>query len=577
MTCARADLGRAGRPAGPTPWCVPGRVRLRDRQDATVTLKLDAGGARAGERRVRRDRADRDRHLRVGIAVDHVNLDYVAGAAPSAVTTGRSGRTLLFVEGQGALWTPAYSGVTLCTAACDILVLCHRAKPDPANDNRGADPAARRAGAHVRNGVLRPARVAAIALNAPTSTPTPRRRPSPHRRGDRHRHGRPGQERLRAPSRRRPRRVLMDVRVARTATLVVDRMRVEAGQAVVVQGPARRTWSWPPPRELRRVAFPTLQLTSPRAERAALEAAEPAALAAEDRLTRTVYASADALFRIDGGDALDGLDAARAAAPDRRSRARARRADQRGPRPARRAGRWRCIRIRRRRPGRTRGARVRDLVYAAARCDAERPSARGRASPSAEPPRRAARRGGRELRFEAPGTDLRLRIDGQQWQLVDGAAEPAGRRGLHRPHEEAPRRARRHVPTGAQRGPRRRRGHPPRVPRGGGRRGVPRQARAGGAGHHARAQHRGAPARRGRDPHELPRSAVLRPPAARGGGSAVSSLALGGSYPRPAVATPRTCTGIIYDLRQGGEITLDGETVQRDVASSAFDAGLVEA
>ena len=106
-----------------------------------------------------------------GIAVDHVISDYVAGAGERLVHQGAERGDLLFVEGQGALFHPAYSGVTLGLlhgSAPDILVLVH--KPNAAHNRNYPDLPIPSLGELIAayQGVaapVRPAFVAAIALN----------------------------------------------------------------------------------------------------------------------------------------------------------------------------------------------------------------------------------------------------------------------------------------------------------------------------------------------------------------------------------------------------------------------------
>jgi uncharacterized NAD-dependent epimerase/dehydratase family protein len=106
-----------------------------------------------------------------GIAVDHVISDYIAGAAARLVAEGASRAPLLFVEGQGALGHPAYSGVTLgLLHGClpDALVLCHRAGSTSIDDypETPIRPLPELIAAYeAAVGWVRPAPVAAIALN----------------------------------------------------------------------------------------------------------------------------------------------------------------------------------------------------------------------------------------------------------------------------------------------------------------------------------------------------------------------------------------------------------------------------
>jgi len=107
-----------------------------------------------------------------GLSVDAVVSDFVAGAAERLVVEGvERGGELLFVEGQGSLIHPAYSGVTLGLmhgAAPHAYVLCHLAGQRAVDgDERFPMPSlASLVELHERISLLaRPARVAALALN----------------------------------------------------------------------------------------------------------------------------------------------------------------------------------------------------------------------------------------------------------------------------------------------------------------------------------------------------------------------------------------------------------------------------
>jgi uncharacterized NAD-dependent epimerase/dehydratase family protein len=107
-----------------------------------------------------------------GISVDAVVADFIAGAAERLVVEGVArGGELLWVEGQGSLLHPAYSGVTLGLvhgSAPHVFVLCHQAAQTVVDEDERfpIPPLARLVELHERIALLaRPARVAAIALN----------------------------------------------------------------------------------------------------------------------------------------------------------------------------------------------------------------------------------------------------------------------------------------------------------------------------------------------------------------------------------------------------------------------------
>jgi uncharacterized NAD-dependent epimerase/dehydratase family protein len=106
--------------------------------------------------------------------VDAVVADFLAGAAEKLVVEGAKRGELLFVEGQGSIVHPHYSGVTLGLyhgSAPHLLVLCHLAGATEIDGCPG-HPIPRLAELvelHERLALpARPARVAAIALNTHT-------------------------------------------------------------------------------------------------------------------------------------------------------------------------------------------------------------------------------------------------------------------------------------------------------------------------------------------------------------------------------------------------------------------------
>jgi uncharacterized NAD-dependent epimerase/dehydratase family protein len=109
-----------------------------------------------------------------GIAVDAVVADFIAGAAERLVVQGHErGGELLWVEGQGSLINPVYSGVTLGLfhgSTPHLLVLCHESGRDEIEGCGGGPhpipPLRDLVELHERMSLpVRQAKVAAIALN----------------------------------------------------------------------------------------------------------------------------------------------------------------------------------------------------------------------------------------------------------------------------------------------------------------------------------------------------------------------------------------------------------------------------
>jgi uncharacterized NAD-dependent epimerase/dehydratase family protein len=107
-----------------------------------------------------------------GLSIDAVVADFIAGAAERLVVEGSNrGGELLFVEGQGAISHPAYSGVTMGLvhgSAPHVFVLCHLAGSTEVEGYPGHPllPLAELVQLHERVSLpRRPAVVACIALN----------------------------------------------------------------------------------------------------------------------------------------------------------------------------------------------------------------------------------------------------------------------------------------------------------------------------------------------------------------------------------------------------------------------------
>jgi uncharacterized NAD-dependent epimerase/dehydratase family protein len=141
----------------------------------TVSLELDLEARRRGIRSVFVPTGQTGMLIAGwGIAVDAVVADFIAGAAERLVVQGHErGGELLWVEGQGSLIHPVYSGVTLGLyhgSTPHLLVLCHEAgRTTIETGNEGTHPIpplCELVELHERIALpARPARVVAVALN----------------------------------------------------------------------------------------------------------------------------------------------------------------------------------------------------------------------------------------------------------------------------------------------------------------------------------------------------------------------------------------------------------------------------
>jgi uncharacterized NAD-dependent epimerase/dehydratase family protein len=112
-----------------------------------------------------------------GISVDAVVSDFLAGAAERLVVEGGRRGDLLWVEGQGAILHPIYSGVTVGLihgSAPHLYVLCHEVGRTVVEGDPTASPIlslTELIDLHERMSLkLRPAKTVAIALNTSTGS-----------------------------------------------------------------------------------------------------------------------------------------------------------------------------------------------------------------------------------------------------------------------------------------------------------------------------------------------------------------------------------------------------------------------
>jgi uncharacterized NAD-dependent epimerase/dehydratase family protein len=157
---------------------VPGTIVLTVGSDCaigkmTATCELDLEARRRGLRSVFVPTGQTGIAIAGwGIAVDAVVADFIAGAAERLVVEGSERGDLLWVEGQGAILHPIYSGVTLGLihgSAPHLYVLCHEVGRTLVDGDATETPLASLAelvDLHERMSLRRrPAKVVCVALN----------------------------------------------------------------------------------------------------------------------------------------------------------------------------------------------------------------------------------------------------------------------------------------------------------------------------------------------------------------------------------------------------------------------------
>ena len=213
-----------------------------------------------------------------------------------------------------------------------------------------------------------------------------------------------------------------DVRVRRQALIVARRMLdLRDGQVLLAEGPdlALPLIDAITAEAAERGARVSARIGVDGLERALLEHSDPEALGAPDEIGRAAVASTDAHFRAQGeyrADALAGIDASRLAA---RVQAQDVVRKLRFARAADGSLRWALTAV----PCAPYAARsgldeaaFADLLYAAAGCDVEDPIALWERRAEVQEELRTRLEAGREVRIVGPGTDVVLGVGGRTWR-----------------------------------------------------------------------------------------------------------------------------------------------------------------